>query len=40
MALILFKDTPCPFKYGKLCTKSDYDPIICDKPTVTGGFEL
>jgi hypothetical protein len=40
MALLRFKDTPCPHKYGKICTHSEFEPLVCDKPTVTGGFEL
>ena len=40
MALLRFKDTPCPFKYGELCTNSDLEPMVCDKPTVVGVFEL
>jgi len=40
MALLRFKDTPCPHKYGNICTHSEFEPLVCDKPTVTGGFEL
>ncbi len=40
MALLKYKDTPCPYKYGNLCTCSELEPLVCDKPTVTGVFEL
>lgn len=40
MTLIVFKDTPCPHKYGNIYTHSEFEPLVCDKPTVTGEFEL
>ena len=40
MKILYFKDLSCPFKYGKVCLNPELEPMVCDKPTITGGFEL